>query len=577
MLKKLRFKPRFKPRFKNISIGWKYGFVFLMTIILFSGSALAVSFLIANVGKGINTVDEKSNQAVDIMELGSLTRAKGLYIISYFHEGDSQYIEKFDAHSKEFNELKERITAQIENQAQQEKLAVVFDNDMEINRVFENYVQGAVANGNAASALSYVKQAGDIREENVAMLDELTAAINKEREQAVAGAKQEQNYTYTTQIVFLIASIVIGVISLIIISRIVSRNLNQVVHASDQIANGDLLVEPINYEGKDEIGRLATSINKVGENLRNILKEVAFVSETVRSHSNELTQSANEVKEGSEQIAVTMQQLASGSETQANRASELSAAMGNFSIKVQDSNQNGELVALASNEIKTMTNDGSKLMKDSTAQMAIIDGIVKEAVHKMQGLDEQSKQISQLVNVIKDIAEQTNLLALNAAIEAARAGEQGRGFAVVADEVRKLAEQVSASVGDITGIVKTIQEESGSVAASLQHGYDEVEKGSSQIKSTNETFQGISMFVNEMASNIQLVTKNLSEIVDESLEMNGSIEEIAAISEESTAGVEEASASSQQTSSSMEEITQSSEELAKLSMQLNTLLKKFKL
>src|SRR5690606_30819113 len=104
------------------------------------------------------------------------------------------------------------------------------------------------------------------------------------------------------------------------------------------------------------------------------------------------------------------------------------------------------------------------------------DQIVQDAVRKVEGLDEQTQQISKLVSVIQDVAEQTNLLALNASIEAARAGEHGRGFAVVADEVRKLAEQVSASIADITGIVTNIQSESNTVSKSLQEGYKEVEQ-----------------------------------------------------------------------------------------------------
>ena len=216
-------------------------------------------------------------------------------------------------------------------------------------------------------------------------------------------------------------------------------------------------------------------------------------------------------------------------------------------------------------------------MESSNKQMAKIDQIVQDAVQKVQGLDVKSQEISKLVSVIQEIADQTNLLALNAAIEAARAGEHGRGFAVVADEVRKLAEQVSTSVADITDIVAGIQYETSLVTESLQVGYNEVKQGTTQIKTTQETFASISSAVTEMVNNIKTVSENLSSIASNSEKMNESISEIAAISEETAAGVEQTSASSQQISSSMEEVTNSSDDLAKLAEKLNGLVHRFKI
>lgn len=379
-------------------------------------------------------------------------------------------------------------------------------------------------------------------------------------------------------------SIIIGTIGIIIlvavifwITRKLVKPILKVVGQMKEIASGNLTVEKLDIKSKDEIGQLANATNQMLNGLKDMIHNISTASESMTSQSEELTQSANDVRSGSEQIASTMQELSSGAESQANYASDLSSIMGAFRSDTQEANANGEHIHMSSSQVLKLTGVGSRLMELSTEQMEKIDWIVQNAVHKVQELDNQSQEISKLIAVIKDIADQTNLLALNAAIEAARAGEQGKGFAVVADEVRKLAEQVSESVTDITGIVESIQNETSMVTDSLQGGYKEVQDGTSQIKTTSDTFKRISIAVTEMADQIKMVSENLTTISENSEKMNDSIQEIAAISEESAAGIEQTTASSQQTSSSMEEVAESSNELAKLAENLSGLVQQFKI
>ena len=237
---------------------------------------------------------------------------------------------------------------------------------------------------------------------------------------------------------------------------------------------------------------------------------------------------------------------------------------------VNISNENTE-------NVLAMTNEGSQLMESSTKQMESIDHIVQGAVQKVQSLETQSQEISKLVDVIKEISDQTNLLALNAAIEAARAGEHGKGFAVVADEVRKLAEQVGASVSEITMIVNNIQKEFSTVTTSLENGYNAVEQGTKQIRVTSERFTEINVAVTEMANRISAITENLANIAENGEIMNHGIQEIATISEESAAGIEQTAASAEQASNSMEDVANSSMQLAKMAEELNSLVLRFKL
>ncbi|WP_047980870.1 methyl-accepting chemotaxis protein [Ornithinibacillus contaminans] len=385
------------------------------------------------------------------------------------------------------------------------------------------------------------------------------------------------NASNMTSLIFAILVVAIGILVAIITATLITKPIKLVMNRMKAIANGELHHTPLETKSMDEVGQLVEATNEMNANMRELLSTINEVSETVSSQSEELTQSANEVKLGAEQIASTMEELATGTETQANSAGDLSSIMGTFSTNVMEANENGEHIANYSKEVLDLTNEGAHLMESSTYQMQQIDQIVLDAVKKVEGLDAHSQKISNLVSVIQEIAEQTNLLALNAAIEAARAGEHGKGFAVVADEVRKLAEQVSDSVSDITGIVGNIQNESSSVSESLQNGYKEVEQGTVQIETTGQTFKKISDAVSNMVTSITTVTTNLTTMAANSQEMSSSIEEIAAISEESAAGVEQTSASAQQVSGSMEEFAGSSDQLAKLAEELNLQIGKFKL
>ncbi|WP_235867325.1 methyl-accepting chemotaxis protein [Priestia abyssalis] len=352
------------------------------------------------------------------------------------------------------------------------------------------------------------------------------------------------------------------------------KPLKELTNQVKKVGDGNLSSE-IQMNRSDEIGVLAIAINKMQQSLRDVISNISYAAESVSSQSEELTQSSNEVKIGSLQVASTMQELSSGMDSQANTSGTLAKEMATFTVKIKEANENGEEITNESRQILGLADEGSQLMETSMIQMVVINDIVKDAVHKIQGLNQQSQEISKLVDVIKAIADQTNLLALNAAIEAARAGEYGKGFAVVADEVRKLAVQVTDSVLDITGIVDNIQTEAKDMVLSLENGYEQVQKGSTQISLTGEGFRKINHSVTNMVERITIISKNLEEITTNSMKMNVSIDKIATISRESATGVEQASASIQQTTTSMEEVAGSANQLAELAEDLNNQVRKF--
>ncbi len=388
--------------------------------------------------------------------------------------------------------------------------------------------------------------------------------------------KPAESILKLTMIVIGVA-IIIGVLVIWQYASSMAKPINRVVQAMERFAEGDLTQESMSIRSKDEIGKLANAMNQMQSKLKDMIHNIAQASDLITTSSKELSQSANEVNMGAEQVAITMNELASGAEGQAHHSNELTSLMERFTADLRETNQYGEHIHQSSFEVLGLTNEGSQLMTSSNSQMKKIDSIVQNAVEKVKNLDAQAQEISKLVVVIKDIANQTNLLALNAAIEAARAGEHGKGFAVVADEVRKLAEQVGYSVNDITTIVTNIQQDFDVVTSSLEDGYQEVKDGTTQIKATSETFTTISDSINDVVESVQLISKNLSKVTDDGQKMNSAIQEIAAVAEESAAGVEQTTATTEQTSSSMEVMAGKSAQLSTLAIELKTLVAQFKL
>ncbi|WP_339280926.1 methyl-accepting chemotaxis protein [Lysinibacillus sp. FSL P2-0066] len=419
------------------------------------------------------------------------------------------------------------------------------------------------------------------KEDEIRAVREGFEALASSREESIRQAGQtliENNDRLNTISIVAFGIVVLLAIGAGLTSALsISRPVQQISERVKLIAEGDLSHEMLTIKAKDEIGELSVSTNMMNGKMKDMLQRIQDVSNEVAAHSEQLLQSSIEIKSGTEQVALTMNDIAEGTESQANNTSDLSNLMSDFVIRMNEASQNGEHVQSNSNHVLSLTNSGQHLIEASTNQMTKIDAIVHDAVDKVEGLNHKSQDISKLVVVINDIAKQTNLLALNAAIEAARAGVQGQGFAVVAEEVRKLAEQVSLSVIDIELIVGQIVEETNDVTNSLKRSYEEVQQGTEQISLTNQTFIEIDQAVREMATNITSVSQNLNKLVENSVRIDEAIEEIAAISQESAAGVEETSATMQQTSSAMEEISNSSNQLAKMAEELNSQVGQFKL
>jgi methyl-accepting chemotaxis protein len=561
----------------NLKLGQKYGIALFLTIGLFAISTVITFVLLTSVQSKMDSVEKTGIQATRISEAAAIFHQKGVSIGNFIIDSNPKHLKKFEDLSKELQTIKKSIKIELKTMEDKTLFMGMNKNDEQLNLIFTSVIMPEVKLQNEREYRLGKLKVDNLIEENIGKLDALKEIMQKDQKNAISSATSSLVLTLIVLVVSVVISTVLGVLAIVIIGAMISKKLKHIVTVSNEIAAGNLHVELVESGGKDEIAELSRATSLMKEKLSSMIQEISGVSNHVNSKSGELNVAASEVKASSQQVASTMQELSSGAEEQANYASELSEMMEDYMTKVYAATESGDVIRHASNDVLAMTKKGDSLMKESQHQMVKINHIMKSSVDKVKGLDDQTKQISKLVKVIHEIAGQTNLLALNAAIEAARAGEHGRGFAVVADEVRKLAEQVSFSVSDITKIVQGIQTESNSVVSSLQTGYNEVEEGTNQIEITGQTFKEIYEAVTLMTGKVQEISDNLDQVAKSSSAMNASIENIASISEESAAGIEQTSASVTQSNHSMEEISDNAQALAELSDQLNSMISKFRL
>lgn len=560
-----------------------FNFKSVRTKIIFEFSIVIVLTLLLSV-LTINSMNQSNKQVENLInnelellildeQLASNMASRTGLIRAYLLFDEKSFMDEFQAGTVQSQDLVKQAREISDSTKLDELINQKVEWEQLTDKVFSEY-----SKGNKEEALEIMKTTvGPLGRTLITEFDDL--AKNREAKIEKLGDNIQENgkQIIITSIITFIVVLILGVITAFITSRSIVNPIKTVMEQMQKITSGNLNNDELHTDSKDELGQLIHATNGMNNSMRNIMLTISEVTATVSAHSEELTQSANEVRSGTEQISTTMEELATGSESQANMTTDLSTMMKDYTEKIEQTTENTERATNESNQVLVLADEGTELMNASMKQMENIDSIVQDSVEKVQDLDEQSREISKLVVVIQDIADQTNLLALNAAIEAARAGEQGRGFAVVADEVRKLAEQVGNSVTDISTIVGSIQNEINQVTNSLNDEYKEVELGTNQIRLTNEKFSTIQHSISEAVNSINFINTNMADIAASSQEMNSSIYEIAAISEQSAAGIEQTSASSQQTSSAMEEVAGSANELSKLAEELNGLVSNFKL
>ncbi|KAF0216920.1 MAG: hypothetical protein FD174_3475 [Geobacteraceae bacterium] len=333
----------------------------------------------------------------------------------------------------------------------------------------------------------------------------------------------------------LIGILVIGAMSAWIM-RSLLKSLNGLLIMLKDIAEGEGdLTKRLDDSRKDELGEISHWFNIFINKLQGIISEVAQATAQVASAANQLLSTSEQMATGAEEVAAQAGTVAAAGEEMAATSAEIA--------------QNCGLAAEGAKLANDSAVTGASVVQESVSVMNRIAERVKESACTVENLGERSDQIGAIIGTIEDIADQTNLLALNAAIEAARAGEQGRGFAVVADEVRALAERTSKATREIGEMIKTIQQETKGAVVAMEDGVKEVEKGTVEAAKSGRALQDILDQINDVTMQINQVATAAEEQTATTNEISNSMQQITEVVQETSSGAHQsADAASRMTS-----------------------------
>lgn len=539
---------------KNLSIGSKMIITFLLVISL---TVVIAVFAVVQNGRLATIIgqmagnDIPSVHSVTQMQglLGSHRRGEMLMLLATEKEAKEKYIKRNEETAEKLG--KEQAACEKVLDTEEEKKLYA-----EFKAAWGNYLaeypkikELALQEGSPEDASQLILGASS-KTFNAALvaLDNLEKINIDQPQKKSVNALAIANSARVWILTLLLLSVVISIVVVILFSRAMTAPLKRLSSDAGRVASGDLGVE-VAVESDDEVGQLAQSFDKMVNSLREMIGTLADSAAHVSESSAEMQANAVQMADGAETVAVQAITVATASE-------EMSATSGDIA-------QNCLLAAEGAERANQAAEHGAAVVQKSISVMHRIAERVQSSAKTVETLGHRSDEIGAIVGTIEDIADQTNLLALNAAIEAARAGEQGRGFAVVADEVRALAERTTKATREIGQMIKAIQQETKTAVEAMEEGVSEVESGTEEAARSGEALRNIQDEINSLHLQVQQIATAAEEQTATTSEISCNIHNITDVAQNTVEGARKTSVAAEQ--------------LSRLSSELERLVGQFKL
>jgi methyl-accepting chemotaxis protein len=376
---------------------------------------------------------------------------------------------------------------------------------------------------------SVKEQTDKLAELTVAQTQLSAEAVKARQQEFIAAADAAYGSARTGLVVGCVVAFLLACACALLISRSIVVPLRSMIAVMRDIAEGEGdLTKNIYLESKDELGELSKWFDKFMDDIQEDITNIGTSTREIAAAAVELHATAEQISAGAGQVSAQAESVAAAGEEMSASSCEIARSCG--------------IAASGSSQASSAAVSGTRVVDETIAVMNSIATRVKETAKSVESLGDRSEQIGKIVGTIQEIADQTNLLALNAAIEAARAGEQGRGFAVVADEVRKLAERTRNATTEISEMIKTIQSETASAVTAMETGVGEVTTGSQKASDSGKALAQILEQINEVTTQVNDVAAAAEQQTKATAEISNNMQQITEVVDRTSRGAQETTA-----------------------------------